>query len=84
MYQDFCDLINNTKSTNSDKTNELIEVIKDRGSITKRELFSEYCGWGRGIKWTPYRRALMEHPNVFDVMDKETTYCWNDENSSAL
>jgi len=76
MYKDFIEIIESTKPTLSDKTNELIEVIKQKGSITKKELFNEHCGWGRGIKFTPYRRGLLEHPNIFDVMDKMPTYNW--------
>ena len=36
-------------------------------------------GWGIGIKLTPYRRALMNHPNIFDVRDKYPIYCWNEK-----
>ena len=36
----------------------------------------EFVGWGRGIKWTPYRRALMNHPNIYDVMDEYPKYIW--------
>ena len=38
----------------------------------------EFVGWGRGVKWTPYRRALMKHPNIFDVVDSEPKYVWKD------
>ena len=37
-----------------------------------------FVGWGRGIKWSPYRRALMKHPNIYDVNDSEPKYCWNE------
>ena len=36
-------------------------------------------GWGRGIKWTPYRRALLKNPNIYDVMDQQPMYYWKDE-----
>ena len=78
MYEDFKTVINLTKPTNSKHTKKLIEAIKERGSITKIDLFKDYCGWGRGIKWTSYRRALMEHPNIFDTMDKYPKYIWSD------
>ena len=58
----------------SDKLKEIIEFIK-KGPATKRELM-DYLGWGRGIKWTPYRRALMNHPNIYDVMDEQPKYIW--------
>ena len=46
----------------SDKLKEIIEFIK-KGPTTKKEMM-DYLGWGRGIKWSPYRRALMKHPNI--------------------
>ena len=58
----------------SDKLKEIIEFIK-KGPATKRELM-DYLGWGRGIKWSPYRRALMKHPNIYDVMDEYPRYVW--------
>ena len=59
----------------SDKLKEIIEFIKDSGSVTKKEMM-DFVGWGRGIKWTPYRRALMNHPNIYDVMDEQPKYAW--------
>ena len=58
----------------SDKLKEIIEFIK-KSPATKREIMN-FLGWGRGIKWTPYRRALMNHPNIFDVMDEYPKYIW--------
>ena len=58
----------------SNKLKEIIEFIK-KGPTTKKELM-DYLGWGRGIKWTPYRRALMNHPNIYDVMDEYPKYVW--------
>ena len=60
----------------SNKLKEIIEFIK-KGPATKKELM-DYLGWGRGIKWTPYRRALMNHPNIVDVMDEYPKYIWKD------
>ena len=62
----------------SDKLKEIIEFIR-KGPVTKKELM-EFVGWGRGIKWSPYRRALMNHPNIFDVMDDYPMYVWRDMN----
>jgi hypothetical protein len=62
----------------SDKLKEIIEFIQ-KGPVTKKELM-EFVGWGRGIKWSPYRRALMNHPNIFDVMDEYPMYIWRDMN----
>ena len=60
----------------SDKLKEIIEFIK-KGPATKKDIMN-FVGWGRGIKWTPYRRALMNHPNIFDTMDEYPTYIWSD------
>jgi len=61
----------------SDKLKDIINFIRDNKSVTKKELI-EWVGWGRGIKWTPYRRALMKHENVYDVMGSEPKYVWKD------
>ena len=58
----------------SDKLKEIVEFIK-KGPATKKEI-TNFVGWGRGIKWTPYRRALMNHPNIYDVMDEYPKYMW--------
>ena len=59
----------------SEKFTEIINWIKNSGKVTKEELIDK-LGWGRGIKWTPYRRALMNHPNIYDVNSSTPTYCW--------
>ena len=61
----------------SDKLKEIIEFIKKNKSVTKKQIMN-FVGWGRGIKWTPYRRALMNHPNIFDTMDEYPKYMWKD------
>ena len=60
----------------SNKLKEIIEFIK-KGPATKKDIMN-FVGWGRGIKWTPYRRALMNHPNIFDTMDEYPKYIWSD------
>ena len=62
--------------TKTDKLEEIIEFIK-KGPATKDQIM-DFVGWGRGIKWTPYRRALMNHPKIFDVMDDYPMYIWID------
>ena len=61
----------------SDKLKEIIEFIK-KGPVTKKEIM-DFVGWGRGIKWTPYRRALMKHPNIYDVLDEYPKNVWGSE-----
>ena len=73
------DLLNRQKVMgDTDKLKEIIEFIK-KGAATKQQIM-DYLGWGRGIKWSPYRRALMNHPNIFDVMDEYPMYVWRDMN----
>ena len=62
----------------TDKFKEIVSWIKSAGRLSKEEVIGR-LGWGRGIKWTPYRRALMNHPNIFDVNDKEPRYFWREE-----
>ena len=59
----------------SEKFTDIVNWIKNSGKVTKEELIDK-LGWGRGIKWTPYRRALMNHPNIYDINSSTPTYCW--------
>jgi len=61
----------------SDKFKEIVEFIKTNKEVRKIDLMDWLC-WGRGIKWTPYRRALINHPNIYDVKGSNPTYCWKD------
>jgi len=61
----------------SEKFKEIVEFIKTNKEVRKIDLMDWLC-WGRGIKWTPYRRALMNHPNIFDVNSSFPTYRWKD------
>ena len=61
----------------SNKLNEIIDFIRQGQCVTKKDIMN-FVGWGRGIKWTPYRRALMSHPNIFDTMDEYPKYIWKD------
>ena len=65
------------KMSDSTRFQDILEFIQKNKSVTKKELM-EFVGWGRGIKWTPYRRALMKHPNVYDVNDSKPIYLWKD------
>jgi hypothetical protein len=58
----------------SDRLQDIVEFIK-KGPATKKQIM-EFLGWGRGIKWSPYRRALMLHPNIFDIKDPFPVYTY--------
>ena len=62
---------------NSDKFKEILDFIRKSGYTTKRDV-NNFVGWGRGIKWSPYRRALMNHPNVYDVRGEKPKYVWKE------
>ena len=62
-------LISKQKTVESEVTEKLISVVKMKGQVTKNELFNSYLGWGRGIKFGPYRRALLNHKNIYDTID---------------
>ena len=80
MMSDYInDMIMRQNYVQSDVTNRLISIIKSKGQVTKKELFHSYLGWGRGIKFGPYRRALMRHPSIYDTIDSTPHYCWKDE-----
>tara|TARA_Y100000310_G_scaffold30061_1_gene28598 strand:- start:1583 stop:2926 length:1344 start_codon:yes stop_codon:yes gene_type:complete len=59
----------------TDKFKEILGWL-EKGPMTKHEIIKK-LGWGVGIKWGPYRRALMNHPRVFDVMDHYPLYSLN-------
>ena len=44
---------------------KVLKDLKEAGSMTKEELISQRGG--SGIKFTTYRRALVERPNVMDT-----------------
>jgi len=62
----------------SEALQKMIGWIEKKGEMTKKDLIGS-VGWGRGIKWTPYRRALLNHPNIFDVNDETPMYCWRNK-----
>jgi len=67
----------------SEKLDQIIDWIKTSKSISKKEIMKQ-LGWGRGIKWTQYRQALLNHPNIFDVMDEYPKYCWRENNDQSI
>ena len=61
----------------SEKFQEIVQYIRDKGEVSKIELMN-WLNWGRGIKWSPYRRALMNHPNIYDVDSGDPKYIWKE------
>jgi hypothetical protein len=61
----------------SERLNQVITWVQKEKRVTKKDII-ERLGWGRGIKWTPYRQALLKHPNIYDVMDEYPAYCWRE------
>ena len=68
LSNDIDNIINSSYGVgNSKKLTNMINYIKDKKVVSKADLI-EKTGWGRGIKFSPYRRSLMDHPNIFDKM----------------
>jgi len=61
----------------SPRAAELVALIQQHGSLTKEQLMKDYLNWGRGIPFTPYRRALLSHPHIYDIMGAVPTYQWH-------
>ena len=72
------DMISRQHYVQSDVIDRLTSIIKMKGQVTKKELFNSYLGWGRGIKFGPYRRALLRNKNIYDTIDSTPHYCWID------
>ena len=56
----------------------MIDYIRENKIVTKADII-EKTGWGRGIKFSPYRKALMDHPHIFDKMGMLPHYIWKDD-----
>jgi len=76
LSNDIDSIINSSYGVgNSKKLTNMINYIKDKKVVSKADLI-EKTGWGRGIKFSPYRRSLMDHPNIFDKMGMLPYYIW--------
>lgn len=72
------DLYKKQKSIkNSEKLNDIISWLKKKKVMTKKEIMSK-LNWGRDIKWTPYRKALLTNSNIYDSMSEIPTYQWKE------
>jgi hypothetical protein len=62
-----------------DVLTDLYRLIRNAGTrkrpvgISKEALFKTR-GWGRGLKWTPYRQRLLSHGAIYDVYDETPKY----------
>ncbi len=63
----------------SEAVQRITNWIKEEKRLTKKQIIDR-LGWGVGIRWTPYRRALLTNPNIYDSMTKDPTYTWVDLN----
>lgn len=59
----------------SDATHKMADFIRTNGTVSKKELF-KHMNWGRGIKFTSYRKKLLTHPNIYDNMQQYPEYKW--------
>ena len=79
LSKDIDNIIDKTYSINhSEKLTNMIDYIRENKIVTKADII-EKTGWGRGIKFSPYRKALMDHPNIFDKMGMIPYYIWKDD-----
>ena len=71
------DLVNRLPNLKkSKKIKDIKQMIKETPEgMTKKEIIQK-LKWGGGILWTPYRRALLEDSNVYDICDSMPTYHW--------
>ena len=73
------ELLEQTKTMGeTDTFKKIVGWIKEEKVLRKDQIMTK-LGWGRGIKWTPYRRALMKHLNVFDKFQEIPEYCWKEK-----
>ena len=76
------ELLEQTKTMSESDTFKKIVGWSEEEKVLRKSQIMTKLGWGRGIKWTPYRRALMKHPNVFDRFQEMPEYCWEEKNEN--
>ena len=64
----------------SKRLKEMVEQVEKEGRVTKEKL-TEWIKNDRpyGVALTPYRRALLKHPNIYDSDGVEPQYIWKKE-----
>ena len=70
-------LTQSLSSRHTDASTQIAHVIRSHGTMTKAQIMKT-LKWGRGIGWGAYRRALLEHPNIYDTVGAEPLYQWKD------
>lgn len=75
ISKDIDRLVRDLPSRESSMTTQLEHFIRSNSPVTKAAMIKS-LNWGRGIAWTPYRRALLNHPNIFDATGKDAMYQW--------
>lgn len=71
-------LIENTHTVGETETfNSIVKLIQNKKAVSKIDIM-HFLGWGRGVPWTPYRRALSKHPNIVEQLTETPTYCYED------
>ena len=75
-YNKFFRFLLKQKDENEVQVTRIIDFIKRKKKITKADIMKWETKWGRGLPWTQYRRALLNHPNIHDSMKEFPTYCW--------
>ena len=61
-------------TTVTDRTRELVALVKKHGKLTKSELMKA-GHWG-GFPWSRHRRGLLSHPRIEDLRGAVPTYRW--------
>ena len=78
MSQYMDDLLGKQKVMSDTKVLQgIIEFIKKNKVVSKLDIMHK-LNWSRGIKWSPYRRALMNHSNIFELKESIPKYCWKE------
>lgn len=58
---------------------KIVDYIKRKIEIPKADIMKWETKWGRGLPWTQYRKALLNHPNIYDAKTEFPTYIWSDK-----
>ena len=61
-------------TTVTDRTRELVALVRKHGKLTKMELMKA-GRWG-GFPWSRHRRGLLSHPRIEDMRGDVPTYRW--------